>query len=178
MTIDQAAALLRTPRIEWTRPQVWCDLGSGEGLFTLTLATLLAPGSTIYAVDRNQSALQRIPKEHHGASIRSIHGDLNSDRLQLPSADGILMANVLHFIPKQENLLKRLRDLSERFLIVEYEQGRSSTWRPYPVSFQKLRELFSVVGIHAITQISSRKSRFGGTMYSALAEAERSCRKE
>jgi ubiquinone/menaquinone biosynthesis C-methylase UbiE len=172
MTIDQAAALLRTPRIEWKQPQVWCDLGSGEGLFTLTLATLLAPGSTIYAVDRNQSALQRIPKEHHGASIRSIHADLNSDRLQLPSADGILMANVLHFIPKQENLLERLRDLSARFLVVEYEQGRSSTWRPYPVSFQKLRELFSVVGIRSVTQISSRKSRFGGTMYSALGEAE------
>jgi ubiquinone/menaquinone biosynthesis C-methylase UbiE len=175
MTTDQAAALLCTSRIEWTRPQVWCDLGCGEGLFTLTLATLLATGSTIYAVDRNQSALQRIPKEHHGASIRKIHGDLNSDRLQLPSADGILMANVLHFIPKQESLLKRLRDVSERFLIVEYEQGRSSTWRPYPVSFQKLRDLFSVVGIHSVTQIRTRKSRFGGTMYSALGEAARSC---
>jgi ubiquinone/menaquinone biosynthesis C-methylase UbiE len=174
MTIDQATALLRTPRIEWTRPQVWCDLGSGEGLFTLTLATLLGPASTIYAVDRNQSALQRIPKEHNGASIRSIYGDLNSDRLQLPSADGMLMANVLHFIPKQENLLKQLRDVSERFLIVEYEQGRSSIWRPYPVSFQKLRELFSAVGIHSVTHISTRKSRFGGTMYSALGESSRS----
>ena len=175
MTIDQAAALLRTPRVEWTRPQLWCDLGCGEGLFTLTLATLLAPASTIYAVDRNQSALQRIPEEHHGANIRKIHGDLNSDRLQLPSADGILMANVLHFIPKPESLLKRLRDVSGRFLIVEYEQGRSSIWRPYPVTFQKLRDLFFVVGIHSVTQISTRKSRFGGTMYSALAEATRSC---
>ena len=174
MTIDQAAVLLRTPRIEWTRPQVWCDLGCGEGLFTLTLATLLAPGSTIYAVDRNQSALRRIPDEHHGANIRKIHGDLNSDRLQLPSADGILMANVLHFIPKQESLLKRLRDVSERFLIVEYEQGRSSSWQPYPVTFQKLRDLFLVIGIHSLTQIGTRRSRFGGTIYSALAEAERS----
>jgi hypothetical protein len=143
-------------------------------VFTLTLATLVAPGSTIYAVDRNRSALQRIPKEHHGASIGKIYGDLNSDRLQLPSADGILMANVLHFIPKQESLLKRLRDVSERFLIVEYEQGRSSTWRPYPVSFQKLRDLFYVVGIHSVTQVSTRRSRFGGIMYSALGEASRS----
>jgi trans-aconitate methyltransferase len=175
MTIQQAAALLRTPRVEWTQPQVWCDLGCGEGLFTRTLATLLAPGSTIYAVDRNQPALGRIPDERHGVTVRKILGDLNDDSLQLPSADGILMANVLHFIPEQENLLKRLRDVSERFLIVEYEQGQSSTWRPYPVNFQKLRDLFHAAGVHSVTQISTRKSRFGGTMYAALAEVARSC---
>ena len=152
------------------QPQVWCDLGCGEGLFTLTLATLLAPGSTVYAVDRNQAALGRIPEEQHGVTVRKIRGDINNS-LQLPPADGILMANVLHFIPEQEHLLKGLRHVSTRFLIVEYQQGQSSIWRPYPVSFQKLRELCHAVGVQSVTQIGTRKSRFGGSMYAALAEA-------
>ena len=173
MTIQEAAALLRTPRIEWTRPQIWCDLGCGEGLFTLTLATLLAAGSTIYAVDRNQPALKRIPDEHNGVSILKSRGDLNDHNLQIPPVDGVLIANALHFIPKQEDLLRRLRRISERFLIVEYEQSQSSRWQPYPVSFQKLGKLFQAAAVHSVMQISTRKSRFGGIMYSALAEAVR-----
>lgn len=171
MTIHEAATLLRTPLIDWTQPQVWCDRGCGEGLFTLALATLLAPGSTIYAVDQSQSALANIPNEHEGVSIRKIHGNLNSYSLQLPGADGILIANALHFIPEQENLLRRLRDVSKRFLIVEYERSQSSRWGPYPVTFGALRNLCQAVGLESVTQIGFRKSRFGGTMYSALAEA-------
>ncbi|MBE7179566.1 MAG: class I SAM-dependent methyltransferase, partial [Mucilaginibacter polytrichastri] len=32
-------------------PQVWADLGCGDGLFSRALAGFLAQGSTIYAVD-------------------------------------------------------------------------------------------------------------------------------
>jgi hypothetical protein len=49
MKISEATALIRTPLIEWGKPQSWCDLGSGNGTFTVALAHLLAAGSTIYA---------------------------------------------------------------------------------------------------------------------------------
>ena len=42
MKISQATALIRTPLIEWVRPQDWCDLGCGTGTFTTALAELLA----------------------------------------------------------------------------------------------------------------------------------------
>lgn len=170
MTSDQAAALLRTPRIEWTRPQAWCDLGCGEGLFTLALATLLVPTSSVFGIDRDQRALEKVPEEYRGVSIRRIRADLNSSSLRLPSVDGILMANVLHFFPKQEELLRRLQGLSKQFLIVEYERSRRSIWVPYPVNFQKLSDLFHATGEYFVERIDTRDSRFGGTMYSAFAK--------
>jgi trans-aconitate methyltransferase len=60
--ISEATALIRTPVIEWVRPQSWCDLGCGSGTFTTALAQLLAPGSRIHAVDFDQRALERISR--------------------------------------------------------------------------------------------------------------------
>jgi SAM-dependent methyltransferase len=92
MKISQATALIRTPLIEWVRPQDWCDLGCGTGTFTTALAELLVPGSTIHAVDLDQKALEEIPDRYYGVQIRKVLGDLRSSSLRLPSVDGILMA--------------------------------------------------------------------------------------
>jgi trans-aconitate methyltransferase len=128
MKIGQAAALIRTPLIEWARPQSWCDLGSGSGTFTTALAQLLAPGSTIHAVDLDQRALEETSDRYDGVEIRKIVGDLRSPSLRLPSVDGILMANALHFIREQHLFLRRLLSVTDRFLIVEYERCRPSMW--------------------------------------------------
>jgi SAM-dependent methyltransferase len=173
MKISQATALLRTPLIEWVRPQDWCDLGCGTGTFTTALAELLAPGSTIHAVDLDQKALEEIPDRYDGVQIRKILGDLRSSNLRLPSVDGILMANSLHFIREQHLLLKRLVSLTDRFLIVEYERSRPNLWGPFPVGFAKLRELFSEVGVERVEKLATTRSRFGGAMYSAAAERSR-----
>lgn len=124
MKISQATALIRTPLIEWSRPQSWCDLGCGNGTFTTALALLLASGSTIHAVDLDQGALEGIPDQYDGVAIRKILGDLRSPSVRLPSVDGILMANFLHFIREQHLFLRRLLSLTDRFLIVEYERSR------------------------------------------------------
>jgi ribosomal protein L11 methylase PrmA len=87
MKITEATALIRTPLIEWARPQSWCDLGSGSGTFTMALAQLLAPGSTIYAVDLDPIALEGIPRQRNGVAIRKIVADLQSSSLRLPSVD-------------------------------------------------------------------------------------------
>jgi SAM-dependent methyltransferase len=173
MKISQATALLRTPLIEWVRPQDWCDLGCGTGTFTTALAELLAPGSTIHAVDLDQKALEQIPDRYDGVQIRKILGDLRSSNLRLPSVDGILMANSLHFIREQHLLLKRLVSLTDRFLIVEYERSRPNLWGPFPVGFAKLCELFSEVGVERVEKLATTRSRFGGAMYSAAAERSR-----
>jgi ubiquinone/menaquinone biosynthesis C-methylase UbiE len=170
MKISQATALIRTPLVEWVRPQDWCDLGCGTGTFTTALAELLAPGSTIHAVDLDQKALEEIPDRYDGVQIRKILGDLRSPSLRLPSVDGILMANSLHFIREQRLFLKRLLSLTDRFLIVEYERSRPNPWGPYPVGFAKLCELFGEAGVERVEKLATSRSRFGGTMYSAAAE--------
>ena len=173
MRITEATALIRTPLIEWTRPQSWCDLGSGSGTFTMALARLLSPGSTIYAVDLDRRALEKIPGQRNGVEIRKIVTDLQSSSLRLPSVDGVLMANTLHFIEEQQVFLRRLLSVADCFLIVEYERNKPNPWGPYPVDFEKLRQLFTESGVERVQKLATRLSLFGGTMYSALAERPR-----
>ena len=173
MKIDEASAFIRTPLIEWERPQSWCDLGSGSGTFTRALAQLLAPGSTIYAVDFDSRALGEIPDRHNEVEIPKIVGDLESSTLRLPAVDGVLMANTLHFIREQQRLLRRLLGLTPRFLVVEYERFRPNRWSPYPVGFEKLHQLFTEAGVDHVEKVATRPSLFGGTMYSALVERYR-----
>ncbi len=172
MTIEQAVALIGNARIEWALPQVWCDLGCGEGTFTTALAALLAPGSTIHALDVNSQVLKQVPDSHNGVEIRKVIADLNSPSLRLPVVDGFLMANSLHFLPDQQLFLGKLGRLTRRYLVVEYERSLRSFWEPYPAPFQRLRELFHAVGVESVEQVGKRSSRFGGMMYCAYAEAD------
>ena len=173
MNITEATALIRTPLIEWARPQSWCDLGSGSGTFTMALAQLLVPGSTIYAVDFDQRTLKRIPGQRNGVEIRKVVTDLQSSSLHLPTVDGVLLANTLHFIEEQQVFLRRLLSVADCFLIVEYERTKPNPWGPHPVGFEKLRQLFTEAGVERVERLATRPSLFGGTMYSALAERSR-----
>ena len=139
----------------------------------MALAQLLAPGSTIHAVDLDRRALSRIPDQHGGVEILKIFGDLQGSSLRLPSVDGILMANVLHFVQDQQVFLRSLLPLADRFLIVEYERTRPTPWGPYPVGFERLRQLFTEQGVERVEKLATRPSLFGGTMYSAFTERSR-----
>jgi trans-aconitate methyltransferase len=174
MEISQAVELIATPLIDWTRPQSWCDLGSGTGTFTMALARLLAPGSTIFAMDQDRRALAEIPDHFNRIEIRKTVGDLRKASLHFPLVDGVLIANTLHFIREQQNLVNRLLSVADCFLIVEYEQSLPNPWGPYPVGFSKLGKLFAQAGVERVEQIAVRPSRFGGTMYSALVTGHRS----
>src|ERR1700677_2329197 len=118
MKISEATAFIRTPMIEWARPQSWCDLGCGSGTFTIALAQLLASGSTIHAIDLDPRALGEIPDQYHGVAVQKVLGDMRSPSLNLPSVDGILMANSLHFIQDQHRLLRRILSVTSCFVIV------------------------------------------------------------
>jgi ubiquinone/menaquinone biosynthesis C-methylase UbiE len=168
--ISEATTLIRTPLIEWARPQSWCDLGCGSGTFTTALAHLLAPSSTIHAVDLDPEALEYVPDHYDGVEIRKTLGDIGSSSLRLSPVDGILMANTLHFVQEQQVFLKRLLSATDRFLIVEYERSKPNRWGPYPVGFERLRQLFTEAGVQRVAKLATRPSLFGGMLYSALAE--------
>lgn len=173
MTTSQAVELIHTPLIEWTRPQSWCDLGCGSGTFTAALAQLLPAGSTIHAVDQDPRALAKIPNRYDGVEIQKALGDLQRPNLILPSVDGILMANILHFIREQRLFLGRLFSVTDRLLIVEYERSTPNPWGPYPVGFEKLCNLLRGVRVDRVERLTTRPSKYGGTIYSAIAVRSR-----
>jgi hypothetical protein len=85
----------------------------------------------------------------------------------LPAADGILMANSLHFIRDQQMLLRKLAPLTGCFLIVEYERAESLG----AISSRLLEPMRTLPGNRsgAYRKMATLRSRFGGTMYSAFA---------
>ena len=172
MNISEAAELIRIDKISGARPQTWCDLGCGTGTFTLALATLLPAGSVIHAIDKDEKSLSQIPDHYQEVTIRKQVATLSASNLSLPSLDGVLMANLLHYIEDQGAFTAKLRTLSERLLVVEYDKRAQSHWIPYPVGFSVLRGLLLERGFTEIVRIGTRVSRFGGELYSAWAESQ------
>src|SRR5262245_37270960 len=118
-------------------PAVWADLGSGDGTFTLALADLLAPGSTIHAIDKDRPALEHLKSSARDVNIEKHIADFTRAWPIDQPLDGILMANSLHYVRDQESLLRKLaKRLTPhgRFLIVEYDKTFPNPWVPYPIN--------------------------------------------
>src|SRR2546423_12472745 len=142
MDVEDAAALI-APAIR-DPGGVWAALGAGAGTFTRALASLIGPAGRIYAVERDRGAisrLQSLAKNTRNASsgeVVPVPGDFTRP-LDLPSLDGALLANALHFVPAldQAEVLGRIARgirLGGQVVVVEYEKRRPSRWVPYPVS--------------------------------------------
>jgi precorrin-6B methylase 2 len=82
-----------------TRGGTWADLGAGTGAFTLALAELVGPGGEVIAVDRDRGALRELEQALRpgGAAVRTLSADFTK-QIDLPSLDGIVMANSLDFV--------------------------------------------------------------------------------
>lgn len=155
---------------------VWADLGAGGGNFTWALADLLGPAGTIYALDRDPKAIAaqqaRIVASPPAATIIPRQFDVTRP-LALPPLDGVLLANLLHFIRDQEGLLRRLAGHLHpggRLLIVEYERTFPLPWVPRPVPLARFAALARAAGFADPAQIGTRRSPSSGqAMYSAVA---------
>ena len=171
MELSQAIKLIQGAALFNKAPSHWADLGSGKGLFTRALAHCLAPGSRIDAVDRNPVIRQNIPFEG-AVEIRWIQGDFISDSLPLQNIDGILMANSLHFVSDKPYFIRKTAAYfgnQKQFLFVEYDTDVPNQWVPYPISFLRLREMFTRLGFPRINKISEMESRYRNSgIYSAL----------
>lgn len=153
------------------RPAVWADLGCGHGTFTLALASLLAPGSTIHAIDRDSGALRQMPAHHRGVAIVTHVADINVVPDELTPLDGVLMANSLHYIRHQAAFIRswsaRLSS-SGRFLIIEYDMDTANQWVPFPIS---RRRLPTVVDGWQVRDLGRRASIYQrAALYSAVIE--------
>jgi ubiquinone/menaquinone biosynthesis C-methylase UbiE len=151
----------------------WADLGSGWGAFTLALADLLGPGSTVYSVDRDRGSLREQERNMH-SRFPSVHVEyVPTDftrPLDLPPLDGIVMANSLHFVKDKLPLVERLRGYLKpegRFVLVEYNADRGNMWVPHPLSYPTWESLARGAGFASTRLIARHPSRFLGEIYAA-----------
>ncbi|MDH4090791.1 MAG: class I SAM-dependent methyltransferase [Cyclobacteriaceae bacterium] len=171
MELHTAVRLIESGVPQGVEIQQWADLGAGNGLFTKALATLLGKGSTVTAVDTDESALRSIMLPSKDVILNKIHLDFSSTTLEMRNLDGILMANSLHFIPEKAFMLDRFASClhaSGRLIVVEYNTNIANPWVPYPISFHVLQKL-AAKQFNAITKIGETHSAYSrANMYAAL----------
>ena len=165
MQLHEAIALIRhsNREFEFTQPSKWADLGCGTGLFTRALASFQPSGSTIYAVDTNQSSLAVITN-YNQVDIQKIGQDFVRDEWPFETLDGILMANSLHYVKDKLAFIEKAKfslKKSGSFLVVEYDTDTANPWVPYPVSYNSLRQLFAKSGYTAIEKMHEMPSIYG-----------------
>jgi SAM-dependent methyltransferase len=158
----------------------WADLGAGSGTFTRALVDLLGHGVTVYAMDRDRSAVAALGElaRASAAHIVPVEGDFiaDEDLPRLPHVlDGLLLANALHFVRDAgivlARLVRRLR-AGGRVVLVEYDRRGASRWVPYPTPVATLPALAHDAGLTPFTVTATRPSRYQGTMYAAFALRE------
>jgi trans-aconitate methyltransferase len=166
---DAVQLLSRAP-VDRSKPTTWLDLGSGDGTFTLALADLLAPRSVIHALDVDRSALAHISAHDHVRIDTHVADFTAVDRWPVTSADGILMANSLHYVEPQREFLRACASRLHPdgvWLVVEYDTDRPNRFVPYPVSRDRLAAL--VEGFGEVSILGSRASIYqGARIYSSI----------
>jgi SAM-dependent methyltransferase len=163
MRLRDATDMLAGSGVHSLGPAIWADLGCGSGTFTRALAEWLPAGSLIHAIDTDGAALRAIPASHKGTRIRTHRGDFVREKWPFTGVDGILMANSLHYVERQEAFIRGCEKYFKsrrRFLIVEYDTDGANRWVPFPVGVAGLRELFEGAGDSSIRVLRTRASVF------------------
>jgi trans-aconitate methyltransferase len=176
MSPEDARDLIAHPSLSEDGPQVWADLGCGDGTFTSALASLLPAGSTVHAIDSDTRALARVPARHRDVTIITHAGDFTIFPWPFARLDGVLMANALHYVKHQAAFLRDAEQAlrRRRMLLVEYDMSRGNSWVPYPISQASAVELFESAGYGVATALGRRRSAFrSADIYGMLLTEDR-----
>jgi ubiquinone/menaquinone biosynthesis C-methylase UbiE len=160
----------------------WADFGAGTGAFTLALRELVGPEATIYAVDKDRGALQRLESAHRRLSPAGRLILLNQDfsrpldvstssTHRLPALDGIVAANSLHYFKDREKILRHVREFLKPegiLLVIEYNVDSGNLWVPHPFSFETYRSLATRAGFREPHLLATSPSSFLREFYSAI----------
>lgn len=172
MTHEQAVAFIRDA-ISGTGG-TWADFGTGKGAFAFALADLLGSTGKVHAVDQQLPVLTYPvhANQEDFAPIIPMEADFTQP-ITLPSLDGIVMANSLHYVSQPEVVLPLLLSHLKpngTFLLIEYDTRASNTWVPYPIAFSAWQQMAPLLGLSLPHKINSRKSVYGnGQLYAALS---------
>ena len=157
----------------------WADIGAGDGTFTRALVERVGPRGRIYAVDRDARAVETLERwaTKDAPNVIPVVADF-SDPLDLPGLadrmlDGMLLANVLHFVRDADAVLARLAARLRpggRVVLVEYDRRRASRWVPHPIPAARLPALAASAGLSTPVITATRPSAYGGILYVAAAD--------
>lgn len=89
-----------------------CDMGCGNGFYSMEMAKQIAPGGKVLAVDIQQEMLHllHLRAEETGIdNIETILGELTNPHLPLASVDLVLMVDVYHEFSHPEQMLAAIR---------------------------------------------------------------------
>jgi len=161
---------------------IWADLGAGTGTFTRALTQLLGPGSTVYAVDDDASAVRALREleaaRANDVQVIAMKADFTRpltlprtarNRVQL---DGILLANALHFAHDAEAVLAALVPhvrIGGRVVVVEYDRREASQWVPFPIPASQWPQLAASAGLTEPRITATRPSAYAGILYTGVA---------
>lgn len=151
----------------------WADLGSGSGTFSHALSALLGPSGQVIAVDHDRYALEQIGQAAASrAAIEICYADFIAP-LELADLDGVLLANSLHFVERQAQVLRQIVGYLKpggQLLVVEYDTRQRSPWNPHPLPPNRLQALVLAADLKDFREINRRPSRFGAReLYAAVA---------
>ena len=172
MSPSEARALIAHPSLG-TGPQIWADLGSGDGTFTIALASHLSHGSVVHAMDIDARSLADIEQAPAGVDIVTHLGDFTELPWPFNDVDGVLMANSLHYVRNQQTFLRHCMSQLRRprLLLVEYDTTTANPWVPYPVSYASAAALAAEAGLRNVTPLGRRPSVYRrAEIYAVLCE--------
>lgn len=173
MSPDEARGLIVHPSLGDDGPQVWADLGCGDGTFTIALASLLPSGSTVHAIDQDARSLERIPARHNAVTIVTHSGDFTEFPWPFDGLSGVLVANSLHYVRSQAPFLRNIDAVlrRRRILLVEYDMTRANRWVPCPIDRKSAVDIFRSLG-YTETDLGRKRSAYGrGDIYALLMTA-------
>jgi SAM-dependent methyltransferase len=149
---------------------VWADFGSGQGAYTLALADLIGPGSTLYSIDNDAGALATQAKlmasQFPQVQLQQITADFIMPlQPALPPLDGLVMANALHLVPQHQKaavvkLLKSYLKSDGRWLLVDYNVDFGNFWVPYPLSYTRWEALARECGFEHVRLVAKHPDNF------------------
>ena len=153
----------------------YADFGAGSGAFTWALRELVGPDARIFAVDKDEKALDDLQEEFL-ARFNSINNlflvPMDFSRpLGLSPLDGIIMANSLHFFKDKEKLLRHVSKFLKpagSLIVVEYNVDKGNMWVPYPLTFETYSKLAPRAGFSEPRLLAKAPSRFLKEFYSAV----------
>jgi ubiquinone/menaquinone biosynthesis C-methylase UbiE len=109
-----------------TEGQVVCDMGCGNGFYTLQLAEMVGEKGSVYAVDIQQEMLHLLDERAEATGVENIEpvlGSLVDPRLPEGKVDLILLVDVYHELSHPEQMLRAMRKALKpkgRLVLVEF----------------------------------------------------------
>jgi ubiquinone/menaquinone biosynthesis C-methylase UbiE len=89
-----------------------CDLGCGNGYWTIPMARSVGPTGKVYAVDIQREMLQKLAQRSDGLGIQNVVpvlGKVDDPKLPVDSVDLLLMVDVYHEFSHPQSMLWSIR---------------------------------------------------------------------